>query len=422
MSNPFHSFDISEEVYAFVKAQEQRIAPLFIEHRDICTANTMRIQEAFEHFRLSDGHFHWHTGYGYDDPGREVIEKVYARIFGTEDALLRPGITSGTHAITIMLKGILRPGDHLLSITGTPYDTLHGVIGIGVENGSTLKEFGIDYDEIPLREDGSFDREAIFKAITEDTKVIYLQRSQGYSFRPTFKFEELEQLIKDLKATHPAMIIALDNCYGEFTLELEPTHVGVDVLAGSLIKNPGGTLAPSGGYVVGTKELIRLISHQLTSPALGKEVGGMFGLTRAILQGLYYAPHFVENAIKTALLTAACFEALRFEVFPKTQDQRLDIIQAVKIGSAQGVIDYCQAVQEGSPVDAFLTLEPWDMPGYQNQVIMAAGTFIQGASLELSADAPIREPFVVYQQGGVLYDQGQLVVMKVLEKLKLIES
>lgn len=420
MTNPFSQMSISEEVLSFVKEQEKKLEPYFKEHRDICTINTLRIQEAFEHYKLSDNHFHWHTGYGYDDPGREILEKIYARVFGTEDALLRPGITSGTHAITIMLKGILRPGDHFLSITGTPYDTLHGVIGINVSNGSTLKEYGIDYNEIPLGEKGEFKTEEILSSIKENTKVIYLQRSQGYSFRPTFSFEDLSTIIQAIKKEHPSMIIALDNCYGEFTLPIEPTHLGVDVLAGSLIKNPGGTLAPSGGYVVGREDLITLISHQLTSPALGKEVGGMFGLTRNLLQGLYYSPLFVENAVKTSMLTAQCFETLGYEVFPKPESRRLDIIQAVKLGSREAVIHYCQAIQESSPIDAFLTLEPWHMPGYQDQVIMAAGTFIQGASLELSADAPMREPFVVYQQGGVLYDQGQLALMRVLEKLKLV--
>lgn len=417
---PYKQFGISSDTIQLVEQAERSIQPLFDRLDFVRQANSLRILRAMQQARLSDSHFHWYTGYAYDDPGREVLEKIYAAVFEAEDALVRPAIASGTHAISLMLSGILRPGDMMLSITGTPYDTLLNVIGTGQKNGSTLIELGITYGEIQLTPEGKFQTELIQEGLALKPKMIYLQRSQGYSFRPTFSLTELAEIVKLIRRESPDTIIALDNCYGEFTQTYEPTAVGVDILAGSLIKNPGGGLALSGGYIVGRKDLIELCSHKLTSPGLGKEVGGTFGFTRQLLQGLFFAPTVVENALKSAVLTAEVMSRQGYEVFPEVAAGRDDIIQAIKLGSREKVIAYCEEVQAASPVDAFVTPIPWPMPGYTDEVIMAAGTFIQGASIELSADAPMREPYVVYVQGALLYEQGKLALMKALDRLQKI--
>lgn len=417
---PYKQFGISSDTIQLVEQAERSIQPLFDRLDFVRQANSLRILRAMQQARLSDSHFHWYTGYAYDDPGREVLEKIYAAVFEAEDALVRPAIASGTHAISLMLSGILRPGDMMLSITGTPYDTLLNVIGTGQKNGSTLIELGITYGEIQLTPEGKFQTELIQEGLALKPKMIYLQRSQGYSFRPTFSLTELAEIVKLIRRESPETIIALDNCYGEFTQTYEPTAVGVDILAGSLIKNPGGGLALSGGYIVGRKDLIELCSHKLTSPGLGKEVGGTFGFTRQLLQGLFFAPTVVENALKSAVLTAEVMSRQGYEVFPEVAAGRDDIIQAIKLGSREKVIAYCEEVQAASPVDAFVTPIPWPMPGYTDEVIMAAGTFIQGASIELSADAPMREPYVVYVQGALLYEQGKLALMKALDRLQKI--
>lgn len=417
---PFSRFGISERTIQLIDQAEQAIQPLFHGLDLSRQANSLKILRAMQDARLSDRHFHWHTGYAYDDPGRDVLETIYASVFETEDALVRPAIASGTHAITLMLTGILRPGDLMLSITGTPYDTLLSVIGTTQKNGSTLIELGVTYGEIQLTEDGHFQKDLILEGLALKPKMVYLQRSQGYSFRPTFSLAELAEIVTLIRETSPDTIIAVDNCYGEFTQDREPTAVGVDILAGSLIKNPGGGLAVSGGYIVGRRDLIELCSHKLTSPGLGKEVGGMFGFTRQLLQGLFYAPTVVENALKSAILTAEVMTRLGYEVFPKVAASRNDIIQAVRLGDRAKVIAYCEEVQKASPVDAFVTPIPWAMPGYKDEIIMAAGTFIQGASIELSADAPMREPFVVYVQGALLYEQGKLALMRAVERLRAI--
>lgn len=410
-------FEISETTQGLIRQAEQKIQSQFRRLDLLREHNSLKILKAMQDHRLSDSHFHWYTGYAYDDPGRDVVEGIYAQIFGTEDALVRPAIASGTHAITLMLTGILRPGDLMITITGTPYDTLLSVIGTKGPNGSTLIELGVGYGEIQLTEQGGFREDLIMEALDLKPKMIYLQRSQGYSFRPTFQLSELADIVQKIKAHSPEVIIALDNCYGEFTQEAEPTELGVDILAGSLIKNPGGGLAFSGGYLVGRKDLIELCSHKLTSPGLGKEVGGTFGITRQLLQGLFFAPTVVENALKSAILTAQVFSDLGYEVFPRPEAERNDIIAAIKLQDRAKVIAYCEEVQKASPVDSFVTPIPWAMPGYQDEVIMAAGTFIQGASIELSADAPMREPFVVYVQGGLLYEQGKLALMKAVDRL-----
>ncbi|HHT20767.1 MAG TPA: hypothetical protein GXZ74_04970 [Tissierellia bacterium] len=418
---PYKRFSIRPDTIELVRQAEETIQPLFAGLDFSREANSLKILQAMQEAKLSDAHFHWYTGYAYDDPGREVIERIYARVFEAEDALVRPAIASGTHAITLMLSGILRPGDMMLSITGTPYDTLLSVIGTTKKNGSTLIELGITYGEIQLSEDGRFQTDLIREGLALKPKMIYLQRSQGYSFRPTFSLEELAEIVQLIKSESPETIIALDNCYGEFTQAYEPTAVGVDILAGSLIKNPGGGLALSGGYIVGRRDLIELCSHKLTSPGLGKEVGGTFGFTRQLLQGLFFAPTVVENALKSAILTAEVMTRLGYEVFPKVDAERDDIIQAIRLGSAEKVIAYCEEVQKASPVDAFVTPIPWPMPGYDDEVIMAAGTFIQGASIELSADSPMREPYVVYVQGALLYEQGKLALMKAVDRLKALD-
>lgn len=419
---PFNRFGITPQTIQLIEDAEQAIQPLF-QGLDLSRqASSLKILQAMQQARLSDTHFHWYTGYAYDDPGRAVLEKIYATVFEAEDALVRPAIASGTHAISLMLSGILRPGDLMLSITGTPYDTLLSVIGTTQQNGSTLIELGINYGEIQLTEDGQFQTELILEGLALKPKMIYLQRSQGYSFRPTFSLSELERIVKLIKQHAPDTIIALDNCYGEFTQDREPTAFGVDILAGSLIKNPGGGLAFSGGYIVGRRDLVELCSHKLTSPGLGKEVGGTFGFTRQLLQGLFFAPTVVENALKSAVLTAEVMTRLGYDVFPTVSSERNDIIQAIKLGSREKVIAYCEEVQAASPVDAFVTPIPWAMPGYKDEIIMAAGTFIQGASIELSADAPMREPYVVYVQGALLYEQGKLALMRAVDRLRQLDE
>ncbi|HZK09434.1 MAG TPA: methionine gamma-lyase family protein [Clostridia bacterium] len=417
----YRDFGISHEIQKFVEEQEEALGPLFSALDEVKKTNNLKILKAMQDAGLSDHHFHWNTGYAYDDQGRDATEKIYSQVFDTEDALVRPAIASGTHAITLMLTGILRPGDHLLTITGTPYDTLLAVIGTSEKNGSTLIELGVEYDEIPMI-GKSFDVEKTKNSIKANTKVLYLQRSQGYSFRETFSLKSLEEIISIAKSIKPDIIVALDNCYGEFTNKKEPTSYGVDIMAGSLIKNPGGGLTLSGGYIVGKKDLITLCSHKLTSPSLGKEVGGTFGITRTLLQGLFFAPTVVYHALQSALLFAKVFSELGYDVKPSLEDKREDIIQAIMLKDPNKILAFCEEVQKSSPVDSHLTPIPWAMPGYDAEVIMAAGTFIQGASIELSADAPMREPYVVYIQGALLYEQAKLCVMRILERFNEMEK
>lgn len=398
-------------------AVEAQITDKFKEIDDIASFNQLKVLDAMQKNRVSDTHFGWHTGYGYDDPGREALEKVYSDVFHTEDALVRPIIVNGTHALTLCLTGTLRPGDEMLSISGKPYDTLEQVIGISGDNDQSLKVYGISYKGIELNADGSFQVDEILKSIHDKTKMIYIQRSAGYSWRPAIKIEDIESIIQKVKAVKSDLIVMVDNCYGEFLDYKEPTDVGADMMAGSLIKNPGGGLALTGGYVVGRSDLIEKVAERLTSPGIGKECGLTFGQTRSMFQGLFMAPNVVAGAIKGAIFTSKLYESLDCEVCPRPDAYRSDIIQAVKLGSADKVIKFCEGIQAAAPVDSYVTPTPWAMPGYTSEVIMAAGAFVQGSSIELSADAPIREPYIVYFQGGLTYDHSKFGALKSLSAM-----
>ncbi|MEG0157220.1 MAG: methionine gamma-lyase family protein, partial [Anaerovoracaceae bacterium] len=367
--------------------------------------------------RISDMHFAWNTGYGYDDQGREALEKVYADIFKTDSALVRPIIVNGTHALTLTLTGILRPGDELIYCTGAPYDTLEEVIGIRGEGKGSLKEYGVSYNQIELTPEGEIDLEALKAAISDKTRMVTVQRATGYGWRKAITIEQIEAWTKAVKEIKPDIICMVDNCYGEFLDIKEPTEVGADVVAGSLIKNPGGGLALTGGYIAGRADLIENISYRMTSPGIGGECGLMFGQTRTMFQGLFIAPKTVNGAVKGAVLCGRAFEKLGYEVCPKPTDTRSDIIEAVKLGSPEAVVAFCQGIQAAAPIDAHVTPLPWDMPGYEDQVVMAAGAFIQGSSIELSADAPIRAPYIVYFQGGLTFEHSRFGVIKALQAL-----
>ena len=366
--------------------------------------------------RLSDIHFASSTGYGYNDIGRETLESVYASIFNTEDALVRPQITCGTHALTIALSAILRPGDELLSPVGKPYDTLEGVIGIHPSTGS-LAEFGITYRQVDLLPDGGFDYEGIKAAINEKTKLVTIQRSKGYQTRPTLSVERIGELISFIKGIKPGVAVMVDNCYGEFVEKIEPTDVGADMCVGSLIKNPGGGLVASGGYIAGKKEYIEKCAYRLTAPGLGKEVGATLGINQSMFQGLFLAPTVVASALKGAIFAARIFENLGYPCIPNGTEERYDIIQAVTLGSAEKLIAFCGGIQAASPVDSFVVPEGWAMPGYTSDVIMAAGNFIQGSSIELSADGPITEPYAVYFQGGLTWYHAKLGILSALDRV-----
>ncbi len=410
---------VSEQVVAFVETAEAKISDAFKAIDDIAEYNQLKVLSALQSNKISDIHFNWNTGYGYDDIGRDAVENVYKTIFNTEDAIVRPIIVSGTHALTLALTGVLRPRDKMLTITGRPYDTLEKVIGLSPSNGLSLMDIGVEYDEIELMADGSFDLEAIQEKLseTDSYRMVYIQRSAGYSWRRGLTIQEIKNVIQLVKYSSPDTIIMVDNCYGEFLDYQEPTDVGADLMAGSLIKNPGGGLALSGGYVVGSSELIERVAARMTSPGIGKECGLTFGQTRTILQGLFMAPKVVSGALKGATLCASVYDCLGYDVNPKVGSVRSDIIQAIKFGAPDKVIAFCQGIQSASPVDAFVTPEPWDMPGYSSQVIMAAGAFVQGSSIELSADAPIREPYVAYFQGGLTYEHSKFGVIKSLDAL-----
>jgi cystathionine beta-lyase family protein involved in aluminum resistance len=410
-------FGIREELRQWVESREEALRPLFSRMKRIKENNTLRVMEALSHCGLRDMHFHSYTGYAYGDPGRDVTEEVYARVFGTEDALVRPAIASGTHALSLLLSGCLRSGDELLIISGAPYDTLHGVIGINCQNGATLTEKGVIYSEVALTEEGTFDAPKVKEALRSLPKMVYIQRSQGYSFRRSFTESEIGEMISLVREISPRSIVALDNCYGEFTACTEPGHWGADIFAGSLIKNPGGGLVASGGYIAGRADLIEQCAYALTAPGLGKEIGGTFGTTRTVLQGLLFAPTVTYHALKSAVLFAKCYEDLGYEVNPPFDAERQDIIEAIKLEKEEKLLAFCEEIQKASPVDAHVLPIPGDMPGYTDPVIMAAGTFVQGSSIELSADGPLREPFTVYLQGALLYEQGKLALMRTIQRL-----
>lgn len=415
----YHKLNITPWAREVVQVAEKEVSEQFMALNELIAYNQLKVIEAMQHYRLSDTHFNWNTGYGYNDSGRETTEAIFAHVFRTEDSIVRPLIVNGTHALSLCLTGILRPKDKMLAISGRPYDTLENVIGTSGPNGSSLMEIGVKYEEIDFLEDGAFDKEKITASLkTEPVKMVYVQRSAGYSFRKAVQMDDLEDIIKLVRDIQPEAIVMVDNCYGEFLDYKEPTEVGADLMGGSLIKNPGGGLALSGGYIVGKKDHISLIAAKMTSPGIEKECGLTFGQTRTILQGLFMAPTVAINALKSAVLCAKTYENLGYEVCPSSRDYRSDIIQSVKLGSEEKIVSFCRGIQGASPVDSFVTPLPWDMPGYESPVVMAAGAFVQGSSIELSADAPIRDPYVVYFQGGLTYDHGKLGVMSSLSQLE----
>ena len=381
-------------------------------------AGTRRILKVYQEHMIAYRHFAPTTGYGYDDVGRDTLERVFSDLFGTQSAIVRPQIASGTHAISLCLFGLTLPGDHILSATGTPYDTLEGIIGWteGETPVGSLKEMGVSYSQVEMR-DGKIDVAAVDAAITPQTKLVIAQRSRGYAWRPSLMPEDFAELAEMIHHKHPGVRLMVDNCYGEFVCEKEPTHYGVDVCVGSLIKNPGGGLAPTGGYVVGTKDAIDRISYRLTAPGIGLEVGSYAASYQPFYQGLFMAPHTVAQAIKTACLAARVFEDLGMLTTPPSTQIRADIIQAIQMRTPERLIAFCQGIQMASPIDSMALPEPWDMPGYSDPVIMAAGTFVSGASVELSADAPMREPFTAYMQGGLTYAHGRIAIAQALQRM-----
>jgi len=410
-------FGIQEAILNIVSKSENQIMDIFQELDDIMAYNQYKVLDAFQKNRISDRHFSWNTGYGYNDPGREALEKVYSDIFKTDAALVRPIIVNGTHALTLTLTGILRPEDELIYCTGKPYDTLEEVIGIRGEGKGSLKDFGITYKQVELKADGTIDFDALRAAISSKTRMVTVQRATGYGWRKAITIQEIEEWTRFVKTIRPEIICMVDNCYGEFLDTKEPTEVGADVVAGSLIKNPGGGLALTGGYIAGRSDLIENISYRMTSPGIGGECGLTFGQTRTMFQGLFIAPKTVNGAVKGAILCAKVFENLGFDVCPKPEDKRSDIIEAVKLGNPESVIAFCEGIQAAAPIDSHVKPIPWDMPGYEDPVIMAAGAFVQGSSIELSADAPIRDPYIVYFQGGLTYEHSKFGVIKALQAL-----
>ncbi len=404
-------FSISESVIKIANTVEKEIKEAFDDIDSVTEYNQLKVIKAMQNNNLSDSHFAGTTGYGYDDRGRDVLDAVYADVFKSEDALVRHQIVSGTHALAIGLFGNLRPGDELLSITGKPYDTLEEVIGLRGEGGGSLKEFGVTYKQLDLTPNFTIDYNKLNDSIDSKTKMVLIQRSRGYEWRPSIKVADIEKAIGIIKNIKNDVIVMVDNCYGEFVEEREPTEAGADLIAGSLIKNPGGGLAPTGGYLAGKKEYVGRAAERMTTPGLGKKVGSSLGNNRLMFQGLFMAPHVVGESLKGAVFCASLMQKLGFETSPHTEEKRSDIIQAVKFGNPDSLIAFCQGIQKGSPVDAYVTPEPWDMPGYDSPVIMAAGAFIQGSSIELSADAPIKPPYIAYMQGGLVYEHVKLGVI-----------
>ncbi len=413
----YQAMGISKEIWEFGEKKCKELTQRFQMIDEVAEYNQLKVLQALQKNKVSEACLLGSTGYGYNDLGRETLERVYADIFRTEDALVRPQITCGTHALALALMSNLRPGDELLSPVGKPYDTLEEVIGIRESKGS-LKEYGISYSQVDLLEDGSFDYENIKKNINEKTKLVTIQRSKGYQTRPTLSVASIGELISFIKSCKPEVICMVDNCYGEFVETIEPTEVGADMVVGSLIKNPGGGLAPIGGYIAGKKSCIENASFRLTSPGLGKEVGASLGILNSFYQGLFLAPTVTASALKGAIFAASLYESLGFPVVPNSTESRHDIIQAVTFGKEAGVIAFCQGIQSASPIDSHVTPEPWDMPGYGNQVIMAAGTFVSGASIELSADGPITPPYAVYFQGGLTWQHAKFGILKSLQFVK----
>lgn len=416
MNEAYKALGVSENVLAFSETILSDLKDRFAAIDAIAEANQLKVIAAMQKNRVAANHFNLSTGYGYDDEGRDTLERVYADCFGAEAALVRPQITCGTHALALALGANLLPGDELLSPVGGPYDTLEEVIGIRESVGS-LKEYGVSYRQVDLLPDGSFDTDKICAAISNKTKLITIQRSKGYATRPSFSVAQIGELITLCKQCKPDVICMVDNCYGEFTELIEPVNVGADLMVGSLIKNPGGGLAPTGGYICGRADLIERCARRLTSPGLGREVGANLGLLTQFYQGFFLAPTVVSSAVKGAVFAANCYEKLGFHVIPGASEVRHDIIQAVELGSREGMIAFCKGIQAAAPVDSYVTPEPAPMPGYDSDVIMAAGAFVQGSSIELSADGPTRPPYAVYFQGGLTWYHAKLGILMSLQKM-----
>ncbi|MDD6214355.1 MAG: methionine gamma-lyase family protein [Firmicutes bacterium] len=414
------NFGLSEAVLNIVEEAETTAAKAFRHIEDMAEINEMKVMKAFADNRLSAEYFMASSGYGSDDIGRDMLDKIYAQVFESEDALVRYNFISGTHTLSTMLFGVLRPGDTVVAITGKPYDTLEEVIGIvGKPGNGSLKDFGINYKQIDLKSDSEPDYNAINKELTENKiKAVWIQRSKGYGERKTFSAKEIGKMIKFVKEISPDTLALVDNCYGEFTDDKEPTYYGADLCGGSLIKNAGGGIAPTGGYIAGKEKYINLCAYRLSTVGIGRENGATLGINKCLYQGLFFAPHVVSQALKSAVLCAAIYEKLGFEVEPRSDDVRHDIIQRIKLGSEKAMIAFCRGIQLGSPVDAYVKPEPSDMPGYQEKVIMAAGAFNQGSSIELSADGPIKPPYTIYMQGGLTYESAKLGIIMSVQSLK----
>lgn len=412
-------YNISDRVMELADTSLADVAETFKNIDSIREFNQIKVLKAMQEERLSDSHFTNTTGYGYGDIGRDTLEKIYTRIFKAETALVRPHIASGTHAISLALSGNLRPGDTLLAITGRPYDTLLQIIGIEGENVGSLKEFGIGYKQVDLTLDNKIDLDKVVEELKQDTsiKMVEIQRSTGYGWRPSLSISDIEVAIKKVKGVREDIICFVDNCYGEFIDTKEPIEAGADIAAGSLIKNIGGGIAPTGGYVVGKEKYVDQAAYRLTAPGLGKEIGSTFGVVRLMLQGLFMAPHITGEALKSAIFCSRLMELSGYEVSPKYYESRSDIIQAIKFNNKEDLINFCKGIQKGSPVDSFVECEPWDMPGYTDEVIMAAGAFVQGSSIELSADAPIRPPYIAYLQGGLTFEHAKTGVLIALSNV-----
>lgn len=410
-------FQIDNKVLDLAVLAEKQAEDEFHKINEIKEYNQLKVIKAMQNNYIDDTHFNGTTGYGYDDKGRNGLESVYKEVFGAEDALVRHQIVSGTHALAICLYGNLRPGEEMLSITGKPYDTLEEVIGIRGMGMGSLKEFGVSYKQVELLENGTIDYNAIKKAISEKTKLVFMQKSRGYAWRRSLTIDDIKEAVKFVKGIKEDIIVMVDNCYGEFVEDKEPVDVGVDIMAGSLIKNPGGGLAPTGGYIVGTKKAVEKASYRMTTPGLGKEVGASLGNNRLMFQGLFFAPHVVAESLKGAVFCASLMKIIGFKVSPEVDEKRGDIIQAIEFGNPDSLIAFCQGIQKGSPVDSYVLPEPWEMPGYDSPVIMAAGAFIQGSSIELSADAPIKPPYAAYMQGGLVYEHVKLATIIALQKM-----
>ena len=409
-------FGIDKDVLLFCNEILAGLEKRFKDIDTVAEYNQMKVLNAMQKNNTAEMHLHGSTGYGYDDEGRDNLERIYADIFHTEDALVRPQIACGTHALNVALAGNLRPGDELLSPVGKPYDTMDEIIGIRESKGS-LAEYGITYRQVDLLEDGTFDYENIRKAINEKTKLVTIQRSKGYDSRPSFTVTQIGELIKFIKEIKPEVICMVDNCYGEFVETIEPSDVGADMVVGSLIKNPGGGLAPCGGYIAGTAECVENAAYRLSSPGLGKEVGATLSVNDRFYQGLFFAPTVVASALKAAVFAANVYEKLGFKAIPNGTEVRADIIQAVELRSPEKLLAFCAGIQAAAPIDSFVTPIAWDMPGYDSQVVMAAGAFVQGSSIELSADGPLREPFTAYFQGGLTWPHAKLGIIKSLQSL-----